>query len=82
MCHANTAPVAAEKLGLMPTSFCTRIDTLCVNGSQSTLLAKAIVESAMADMVMVTGAENLHMPLGKETTTAERVFFAFEAAAG
>jgi len=58
----NTAPVVAERLGLKPTSFCTRIDTLCAGGNSGILLAKALVESGMADVVMVTGAEKLYMP--------------------
>ena len=58
----NTAPVVAERLGLKPTSLCTRIDTLCAGGNSGILIATALVESGMADVVMVTGAEKLYTP--------------------
>lgn len=60
--QVNTAPVVAERVGLKPTSICTRIDTLCAGGNSAILLAKALVESDMADIVMVTGAEKLYTP--------------------
>ena len=55
----NTSPVIAERLGLHPTSICTRLDTLCAGGNSGILLATALVESGMSDVVMVTGAEKL-----------------------
>ena len=58
----NTAPVVAERLGLKPTSLCTRIDTLCAGGNSGILIATALVESGMADVVMVAGAEKLYTP--------------------
>lgn len=60
--QVNTAPVVAERLGLKPTSFCTRVDTLCAGGNSAILIAKALVESGMADVVMVTGGEKLYTP--------------------
>ncbi len=61
-CQINAAPVVAERIGLKPTSFCTRVDTLCAGGNSGIILAKALVESGMAEVVMVAGAEKLHMP--------------------
>ncbi len=58
----NTAPVIAERLGLRPTAICTRLDTLCAGGNSGILLATALVESGMADMVMVAGGEKLFTP--------------------
>jgi len=60
--QVNTAPVIAERLGLKPTSICTRCDTLCAGGSTGIILAKGLVESGNADMVMVTGGEKLYTP--------------------
>ena len=60
--QVNTAPVVAERLGLKPTSICTRCDTLCAGGSTGIILAKGLVESGNADIVMVTGGEKLYTP--------------------
>ena len=60
--QVNTAPVVAERLGLRPTSICTRLDTLCAGGNSGIILATALVESGMSDVVMVTGAEKLYTP--------------------
>ena len=61
-CQANTAPVIAERLGLKPTSICARVDVLCAGGSTGILLAKGLVESEMAEVVMVVGTEKLYTP--------------------
>lgn len=61
-CQANTAPVVAERIGLKPTSICARVDVLCAGGSTSILMAKALVESGMAEVVMVMGGEKLYTP--------------------
>jgi acetyl-CoA C-acetyltransferase len=60
--QVNTAPVVAERLGLKPTSICTRCDTLCAGGSTGIILAKGLVESGNADIVMVAGGEKLYTP--------------------
>ena len=60
--QVNTAPVMAERLGLRPTSICARVDVLCAGGSAGILLAKGLVESGMADVVMVAGGEKLYTP--------------------
>ena len=60
--QANTAPVVAERLGLKPTSICARVDVLCAGGSTGILLAKGLVESAMADVVLAVGCEKLYTP--------------------
>jgi acetyl-CoA C-acetyltransferase len=61
-CQANTAPVVAERLGLKPTSICARVDVLCAGGSTGILLAKGLVETEMAEVVMVVGVEKLYTP--------------------
>ena len=58
----NASPVVAERLGIHPTSICTRLDTLCAGGNSGIILATALVESGMSDVVMVTGAEKLYTP--------------------
>lgn len=60
--QVNTAPVIAERLGLKPTSICTRCDTLCAGGSTGIILAKGLVEAGVADIVMVAGGEKLYTP--------------------
>lgn len=60
--QVNTAPVVAERLGIKPTSICARIDVLCAGGSSAILLAKGLVESGMADVIMVAGGEKLYTP--------------------
>ena len=60
--QVNTAPVIAERLGLKPTAMCTRIDTLCAGGNSGIILATGLVESGIADMVMVAGGEKLFTP--------------------
>ena len=61
-CQVNTAPVVAERLGIRPTSICARLDVLCAGGSTGILLAKGLVESGMANVVMVVGCEKVHTP--------------------
>ena len=60
--QVNTAPVIAERLGLKPTSICARVDVLCAGGSTAILMVKGLVESGMADIVMVAGGEKLYTP--------------------
>jgi acetyl-CoA C-acetyltransferase len=59
-CQVNTAPVVAERLGIKPTSICARLDVLCAGGSTGILLAKGLVESGMANVVMVVGCEKVY----------------------
>jgi acetyl-CoA C-acetyltransferase len=61
-CQVNTAPVVAERLGIKPTSICARLDVLCAGGSTGILLAKGLVESGMANVVMVVGCEKVYTP--------------------
>ncbi len=60
--QTNPAPVMAERMGLRPTSICARVDVLCAGGSAGILLAKGLIESGMADIVMVAGGEKLYTP--------------------
>lgn len=63
----NTAPLVVHRLGLKPTSICVRVDTLCSGSNTGIILAKGLVESGMAEMVLVTGAEKIYMPQRWET---------------
>ena len=61
-CQVNAAPVVAERIGVTPTSVCARLDVLCAGGSTGILLAQGLVESGMAEIVMVIGSEKLYTP--------------------
>jgi acetyl-CoA C-acetyltransferase len=63
----NTAPLVAHRLGLSPTSICTRLDTLCAGSNTGIILAKGLVESGISQVVMVTGAEKVYLPQRWET---------------
>jgi acetyl-CoA C-acetyltransferase len=61
-CQVNPAPVVAERIGVKPTSICGRLDVLCAGGSTGILLAQGLVESGLAEIVMVIGSEKLYTP--------------------
>jgi acetyl-CoA C-acetyltransferase len=61
-CQVNAAPVVAERVGVKPTSICARLDVLCAGGSTGILLAKGLVESGLAKVVMVVGCEKVYTP--------------------
>src|SRR4030042_1525650 len=63
----NTAPLVAHRLGLKPTSICIRIDTLCAGSNSGIILAKGMIESGIAEVILVTGAEKIYMPQRWET---------------
>jgi acetyl-CoA C-acetyltransferase len=69
--QVNAAPVMAERLGLKPTSICTRVDTLCAGGSSGIIMATGLIRSGMADIVMVAGGEKLYTPQRWETYYSE-----------
>ncbi|MDD5338723.1 MAG: thiolase family protein [Dehalococcoidales bacterium] len=58
----NTAPIVAHRLGLKPTSICVRVDTLCSGSNTAIILAKGLIESGIAEVIMVCGTEKLNMP--------------------
>src|SRR4030043_718531 len=63
----NTAPLVAHRLGLKPTSICIRIDTLCAGSNSGIIVAKGMIESGIAEVILVTGAEKVYMPQRWET---------------
>jgi acetyl-CoA C-acetyltransferase len=67
----NTAPLIAHRLGLRPTSICTRLDTLCAGSNTAIILAKGLIESGIAEVVLVTGAEKSYLPQRWETNYTE-----------
>jgi acetyl-CoA C-acetyltransferase len=67
----NTAPLIAHRLGLKPTSICTRLDTLCAGSNTGIILAKGLVESGISEVVLVTGAEKSYLPQRWETNYTE-----------
>jgi len=69
--QVNPAPVIAERIGLKPTSICSRLDTLCAGGSSGIILATGLIRSGMADVVMVVGGEKLYTPQRWETYYSE-----------
>jgi acetyl-CoA C-acetyltransferase len=69
--QVNIAPVIAERIGLKPTSICSRLDTLCAGGSSGIILATGMIKCGMADVVMVAGGEKLYTPQRWETYYSE-----------
>ncbi len=67
----NTAPLVAHRLGLRPTSICTRLDTLCAGSNTGIILAKGLVESGISEIVIVTGVEKVYLPQRWETNYTE-----------
>ena len=63
----NTAPLVVHRLGLSPTSICIRLDTLCAGSNSAVIVAKGLVESGIAEVVLVTGGEKVYMPQRWET---------------
>src|SRR4030065_337314 len=63
----NPAPLVVHRLGLKPTSICIRLDTLCAGSNSAIIVAKGLVESGIAEVVLVTGAEKVYMPQRWET---------------
>ena len=69
--QVNAAPVIAERIGIKPTSMCTRVDTLCAGGSSGIILATGLIKSGMADIMIVAGGEKLYTPQRWETYYSE-----------
>ncbi|MBI4295489.1 MAG: thiolase family protein [Chloroflexi bacterium] len=69
--QVNAAPVMAERIGIKPTSICSRVDTLCAGGSSSLILATGLIKSGMAETVAVCGGEKLFTPQRWETYYSE-----------
>jgi len=69
--QVNAAPVMAERIGIKPTSMCTRVDTLCAGGSSGIILATGLIKAGMADIVMIAGGEKLYTPQRWETYYSE-----------
>jgi acetyl-CoA C-acetyltransferase len=63
----NTAPLVAHRLGIKPTSICTRLDTLCAGSNTGIIIAKGLIESGISEVVMVTGVEKVYLPQRWET---------------
>jgi acetyl-CoA C-acetyltransferase len=69
--QVNAAPVIAERIGIRPTSICTRVDTLCAGGSSGIIMATGLIKAGLADVVMVAGGEKLYTPQRWETYYSE-----------
>ena len=63
----NTAPLVVQRLGLRPTAICIRLDTLCAGSNSAVIVAKGLVESGIAEAILVTGAEKIYAPQRWET---------------
>jgi acetyl-CoA C-acetyltransferase len=63
----NTAPLVVHRLGLQPTAICTRVDTLCAGSNTAIILARGLVESGIAQAILVVGAEKVYLPQRWET---------------
>src|SRR4030042_4101023 len=63
----NTAPLVVHRLGVRPTSICIRLDTLCAGSNSGVIVATGLIESGIAEVVLVTGAEKVYLPQRWET---------------
>ena len=58
----HIAPLVAENVGVKPKNLCCNVEVLCASGSTAIMFAYSMIKSGEADVVMVIGAEKLHLP--------------------
>ncbi len=69
--QVNAAPVMAERIGVKPYNICSRVDTLCAGGSSAIIMARGLIKSGMADVILIVGGEKLYTPQRWETYYSE-----------
>jgi acetyl-CoA C-acetyltransferase len=64
--QSHIASLAAEALGIRPSTLSARTEHMCASGTVGIRYAYAFIAAGLADLVMVLGVEKLNQPRGEE----------------
>jgi acetyl-CoA C-acetyltransferase len=64
--QSHIASLAAEALGIRPSTLSARTEHMCASGTVGIRYAYAFIAAGLADLVMVLGVEKLNQPSGDE----------------
>jgi acetyl-CoA C-acetyltransferase len=64
--QSHIASLAAEALGIRPSTLSARTEHMCASGTVGIRYAYAFIAARLADLVMVLGVEKLNQPSGEE----------------
>jgi len=64
--QSHVASLAAEALGIRPSTLSARTEHMCASGTVGIRYAYAFIAAGLADLVMVLGVETLNQPSGDE----------------
>jgi len=64
--QSHIASLAAEALGIRPSTLSARTEHMCASGTVGIRYAYAFIAAGLADLVMVLGVETLNQPSGDE----------------
>jgi acetyl-CoA C-acetyltransferase len=64
--QSHISSLAAEALGIRPSSLSARTEHMCASGTVGIRYAYAFIAAGLADLVMVLGVEKLNQPSGEE----------------
>src|SRR5256885_2058930 len=64
--QSHISSLAAEALGIRPSTLSARTEHMCASGTVGIRYAYAFIAAGLADLVMVLGVEKLNQPSGDE----------------
>jgi acetyl-CoA C-acetyltransferase len=64
--QSHVSSLAAEALGIRPSTLSARTEHMCASGTVGIRYAYAFIAAGLADLVMVLGVEKLNQPTGEE----------------
>src|SRR6266511_1570694 len=64
--QSHISSLAAEALGIRPSTLSARTEHMCASGTVGIRYAYAFIAAGLADLVMVVGVEKLNQPTGEE----------------
>ena len=64
--QSHISSMAAEALGIRPSTLSARTEHMCASGTVGIRYAYAFIAAGLADLVMVLGVEKLNQPVGAE----------------
>jgi acetyl-CoA C-acetyltransferase len=64
--QSHVSSLAAEALGIRPSTLSARTEHMCASGTVGIRYAYAFIAAGLADLVMVLGVEKLNQPAGEE----------------